>query len=480
MSELHGESNGSWQSRPLWLEEADAQATNPGPQPRLQGRQEADVCIVGGGFLGLWTAILLKQRSPELAVTIVESTRCGDAASGRNGGMALSWWPKIETLIEKFGETEGYRLARLSGENVADLGRRCEELGVDAEYRMGGWLWTSTSAAQDGAWEKCLQLSTAKGDQPFERLDRAEIERRTGSPAHRGGVFEAGSAIVHPGKLVRGLRRAALDLGVTIYESSPAEKIDMEAITVSGTEGSVAARHIVIATNVWTAQLNRYLGRAVVPLSSDVVATEPVPELLEEIGWTGGESISNSRLMVAYYRTTDSGRIVFGRGGGTMSWGIDIGPEFDYSAERTRLALATLRRLIPAARDVKITHAWAGAVDRGRDGLPFVGGLGREGRVSYGLGFSGNGVAATLFVAKALAGRILDQADEYTEAAICNGRRGIFPPEPLRFLVGKLVHAAVKRKEDREDEGLSVGRLNRRIAALAPSGYFKPSPPGSD
>src|SRR5438309_11356812 len=173
--------------RSLWLEEALAGAEDA---PRLEGEERADVCIVGGGFTGLWTAIRLKEHDPALDVVLVEADVCGGGASGRNGGFVLSWWAKFGTLKKVCGGEEAVRLARASAEGVDGIGAFCAEQGIDAHYRRDGWLWAATSQAQLGAWEETLDTVAAYGQEPFERLSPEETARRAGESKHLVVVFE--------------------------------------------------------------------------------------------------------------------------------------------------------------------------------------------------------------------------------------------------------------------------------------------------
>lgn len=459
--------------RSFWIEEAQA-ATGAAPQPPLRGDVTADLCIVGGGYTGLWTAIRALEHQPRLRVIVLEADVCGHAASGRNGGFCLSWWAKIETLVERVGEREAVELARASTDAIEEIGRFCEADGIDAHYRRDGWIWTATSPAQERAWRGAMAAAERLGERPFAPLEADEIRRRLGSPVHRGGVFEAAAATVQPALLAYGLRTAALRRGAVIHEHSPVVAIDRDEGVVRTADGAVRAPAIVLATNAWLGREPR-LARAVLPISSDVVATEPVPELLEEIGWTDGTAVSNSRLMVDYYRTTRDGRIVFGRGGGAIKWRGRFGSDFDHDPIRTVVATAALRRLVPAFHTVAITHAWGGAVDRSTDGLPFFGRLPGRARVLYAAGMSGNGVAPSVLAGRVLASLALGLDDRWSRCGLVGGPPGRFPPEPLRFLGGSLVRAAVQRKETREDDGLPVDWLTRRLAALAPSGFFKVS-----
>jgi glycine/D-amino acid oxidase-like deaminating enzyme len=183
------------------------------------------------------------------------------------------------------------------------------------------------------------------------------------------------------------------------------------------------------------------------------------------------EAVSDSRMMVHYWRASPDGRLVFGRGGG----GIGLAGRFDFDSSPRRAAEveADMRRLVPAAAGVPVTHDWGGAVDRSHDGLPFFGSLRARARVVYGAGFSGNGVAPSLLAGRVLASMALGRDDEWSGCGLARGVPGRFPPEPIRFLGGSLVKDAVARKEAREDRGRAVDPVTRRLAALAPSGFFK-------
>jgi putative aminophosphonate oxidoreductase len=459
--------------RSLWLQEALAREEGEDVAV-LRERQAADVCIVGGGYTGLWTAIRLKELEPAANVVLVEADICGAGPSGRNGGFALSWWPKIETLIERVGEEEALRLARAAEAAVSELGEFCAREGIDAHFHRGGWLWTATSAAQVGGWNGALETAARLGATPFRAVGAEEMRERTGSPAHLGGVLEAKAATVHPGFLARGLRRIAVARGVRIYERSPMLELDRENGVVRTPSGAVEAEAVVLALNAWALRIPE-LARAIVALSSDMIATAPMPELLAKSGWTGGECISNSRLMVHYYRTTRDGRIAFGRGGGRLAFGARVDANFDFNRRQTNELKEELPQLVPAAAGVAVTHAWGGPIDRSRDGLPVIGRLRGRCLVVYATGFSGNGVAPSLIAAKILASSALGRDDEWSGSGLNRGVPARFPPEPVRFLGGLVVREAVRRKESREDEGKRVDPLTRRIAALAPSGFFRVS-----
>ncbi len=458
--------------RSLWLQEALA-AEDGVDSSELVEAIRADVCVVGGGYTGLWTALRIAELEPGASIALVEADICGGGPSGRNGGFALSWWPKVETLIKRVGEEEAFRLVRISVQAVDELGAFCEREGIDAHYHRGGWLWTATSPAQLGSWEGAVDAAARAGERPFEILSAEEVQRRTGSPVHLGAAYEAGAATVQPALLARGLRRVAVARGVRVFEHSPMVELDRERGVVRTRAGSVQAGAIVLSLGAWLAGIPE-LKRAVVPVSSDMIATAPMPERLREAGWSGGESISNCRLMVHYYRTTQDGRIAFGQGGHRHAYGGRVDDElFAYSASAEQRLSRDLARLVPYAEGVDVTHAWGGPIDRTIDGAPVFGRLPGSVPIVYGGGYSGNGVAPTLTAGKILASSALGREDEWSGAGLNRGVAGRFPPEPIRFLGGFVVRAAVKRKESREDVGRSVDPLTRRIAGLAPQGFFR-------
>jgi putative aminophosphonate oxidoreductase len=452
--------------RSLWLDEA--LAADPGaPAPPLAGETRADVCIVGGGYTGLWTALELREREPGLDVVLVEADICGGGASGRNGGFVLSWWAKFKTLRALLGEGEALRIARASADAVAEIGAFCEREGIDAHFRPDGWLWTATSDAQRGAWRATLAELERAGVAPFEELPADEVARRAGSPAHVAGIFEPTAATVQPALLARGLRRVALERGVRIFERTPMTGLERGRVRTGG--GSVAADRVVLATNAWAARV-RELRRALVVIASDMVATEPFGERLARDGWADGVAISDSRLLVNYFRSTRDGRVAFGRGGGTLAFGGRVGSAFDGESPRAADVAAEWRRLYPQFADVRTTAGWTGPIDRSVTSLPFFGRLREHPHVAYGVGFSGNGVGPSLLGGRILASLVLDADDDWSRCGLARGPVGRFPPEPARFVGGHVVRAAVARKERADDEGRRAGRLTRALAGLAPAG----------
>jgi glycine/D-amino acid oxidase-like deaminating enzyme len=454
--------------RSLWLHEALGAEPD---MPALAGRTTADVCIVGGGFVGLWTAYWLKQWDPGCDVVVLESDVCGGGASGRNGGFVLSWWAKFPSLEKLLGSADALTVCRQSVEAIDEIGAICDANGIDAHFTKGGWLWTARTPSQLGAWDDTVEASEGRAPGTFVRLSADEVARRSGSPQHLAGVLEPSAATVHPGRLVRGLRRMCLDLGVRIHEHTRVKGFgrDESPVPVRTAGGEVSAQRLVIATNAWAAGI-RELHRRLVVVSSDIVATAPIPDRLSQMGWTGGECITDSQLMVNYYRTTRDGRIVFGKGG----WGIALGGwiprSFDESRRRARGVTADLHHAYPWASDVPVEYDWCGPIDRTSDGLPVLGNLGGRERILYGVGWSGNGVGPSILGGKLLAAKALGRDGGGGPEPLWNRTSMTFPPDPIRYVGAHVVREAVRRKELAEQEGRTPNRLFVKLATLVPAG----------
>ncbi|MBW3592063.1 MAG: FAD-binding oxidoreductase [Actinobacteria bacterium] len=463
--------------RSLWLREALA---GEPLLPSFAGDGSADVAIVGGGYVGLWTAIRIKDAEPGCDVAVVERDICGGGASGRNGGFVLPWWPKLETLVGLCGEQEGLRLARATESAVDELGEFCREHGIDAHYVRGGHLWTATTRAQLGAWAEVDAYCRARGVEAFVPLEPEEVAGRTGSPVHLAGVLEPHAATVHPGHLVRGLRRVALERGVRIFEGTRVRRIDRGSPAALHTaDGRLTAGRVVLATNAWAAGLRELHTRLAV-ISSDIVVTAPVPNRLRELGWAGGECISDSQLQIHYYQARPDGRIVFGKGGWGIAFGGWFGRSFDRHDRRAEDVAADFRRIYPALSDVPVEDAWAGPIDRSAKGLPLIGRLGEREHLLYGVGWSGNGVGPALVGSRMLASLALGRNDEWSSSRLVDADVGTFPPEPARYVGAHLVRAAVARKERAEALGHRPARLASAISNLAPPGIIpkrKTTPP---
>jgi len=461
---------GDMRRRSHWL--GEALRDDDDAAPPLDGDVKVDVCIVGGGFTGLWTALRLKEQEPALDILIVEKDFCGAGASGRNGGFVLSWWAKLLKLQSLCGEEEGIRLAKASADAVAEIGRFADRQGIGCHFRHDGWLWTATNQTQIGAWNATLDAAERYQAYPFRRWSPAEVARSSGSDRHLAGVYEPTAASVQPALLARGLRRVALEQGIRICEETPLKKLERgrppKVVTPSGT---VTADKVILAMNAWSIAIPD-LRKAIMVVASDVVGTAPIPERLKEIGWDDGMAISDGRMLVHYYRTTHDGRIAFGKGGlsGTMPFGGRLGTTLDGPSERAEDVESWLKWTYPKLADVKIDNSWRGPIDRSHSGLPIFGHLDDCPDVLYGAGFSGNGVGPTSIGGRILASLALEKKDEWAGCGLVRPLQRDFPPEPIRYVGGKMVCKAIAAKDKAEDEGRAPGALTNFLAGFAPAG----------
>ena len=332
--------------------------------------------------------------------------------------------------------------------------------------RETGMLEVSAAAAQDGAVENAAAVAARLGraDQAV-ALTPAEVAQRVSSPVFRAGVFFPECATVHPGLLVRALRRAVLDAGVTLHEETKVTALRAGSPNQLETPGGILrAREVVLATNAaltgWSPA-----SRSLTNFGSYVVLTEPAPELLAEIGWTGGEAIVDGRMFLHYFRTTNDGRVLMGSGSGPIGFGGRIDERFSLDAATAARAEAGLRRLLPGLAGVRVERAWGGPIDVSADHLPFFR-TNPGTRIHYGAGYSGHGVGPAWLGGRILASLALGADDEWTRSPLAARHVPRLPPEPLRRAGGGLVRRAIMACEAAEEEGRRPSLTARAGAAL--------------
>jgi len=273
---------------------------------------------------------------------------------------------------------------------------------------------------------------------------------------------------VQPGRLVRGLRRVALQRGVRIYEGTAMTSLEHGApVQVRTAHATVRADRVVLGLNAWMARAFPQFERSVAIVSSDMVITEPCPELLDEIGLDSGISVLDSRIFVHYYHNTSDGRLMLGKGGNTFAYGGRMLPVFDQPSPYQPLLRQTLDDFFPALAEVPIAASWNGPSDRSVTGLPFFGRLDGQGNVFYGFGYSGSGVGPCHMGGQILSSLALGLDNPWTRSGLVKGPLGQFPPEPIRYLGSLLVRDAIRRKERAEDRGMRPRRLDVRLARYA-------------
>lgn len=447
---------------------ADAMTREYGaPAPHLIGETSVDVAIVGGGYTGLWTALALKARRPALSVAIIEASLCGSGASGKNGGKVHGYWASLQGMARNIGEDAALAIAR-AGTVAQDAIRAFAAApGRDVWWREAGNLRVSCAPAQDakiaGYVDTARRLGVPDSAQP---LRPAEVAHYCRSPVFRAGVFLPEGANLHPGLMVRALRRAVLEARIDIYENTPMLDLDKGAPNRLRTpHGQVIAREVVLATNCDLATLPQTRPHVSV-FSSFAVMSEPAPRALEAMGWTGEEGISDMRMFLHYFRKTPDGRVLMGSGSGPIGFnGHSDSARLREDRASARRAERGLRRLLPSFKDVPIAGAWGGQIDVSADRLPFFKTIPGT-SVHFGCGYSGHGVNPTYIGGQCLASLVLNENDMWSNLPLCRREVPRLPPEPLRYWGGRAIRRAIIACEEAEEQGRPPSPLASAVASL--------------
>jgi len=427
-----------------WLDDG------PSPAPALAGQARADVVIVGAGFTGLWAALHLTDRDPDVDVVVLEATTVGGLGSGRSGGfLDPSLTHGIANGVAHLPD-EIEELERLGRQNHADLVAFVAEHAIDCDLSLAGAVDVATEPWQVELLAESYELHRQHGID-VELLDAAAVRARLDSPTYLGGMVNREVGLVDPGALVRGLARVARERGVRLHEGSAVESIATEGrgVRVATRAGSVVADHAILATNAATHRLVRATGRRFVPVHDYVLMTAPLTaEQLARIGWEGREGFSDSGNRFHYYRLTRDDRILWGGYDAIYRFGSRIGPADDLGAPTYALLERNLRATFPQLADVAIERRWNGPIATTTDFMVTFGqALG--GRAHYALGYTGLGVAASRFAARVLADRIQDPSSPLLRLGLTTRRPFPFPPEPLRWLAVGITRRALIRADAR-------------------------------
>jgi glycine/D-amino acid oxidase-like deaminating enzyme len=449
-----------------WMEEARADpAMEATSQPPLAGSARADVAIIGGGYTGMWTAWHLLQRSPGIDIAILEADElCGAGPSGRNGGFCYGMWEDLEALVRHFGDTDALRLARAAHASVDEIGSWLTDHDVNAWWTQAGHLTVATSTAQEGAWDSLVGEAARLGvGDLFVELTADQVRQRCSSPLFGAGLLQPTNAIVQPARLALGLRRELLRAGVRIYESSPVVRFDPgPPVIVETPGGELRADSGVLALGAWAASLKRF-HRSIVPRGTYIVVTEPAPDRLAEIGWTGGEGLGDWRTALHYLRTTPDGRIAFGAASSTAGRGVGLGPRLRFDEGSVVKLVDDFRRFFPSWDGVELEAAWGGPMDVTGLHQPF---FGTWGGLHYGMGYTGGGVGPCHMGGKILSGLVTGADDEWTALPLVHREPRRFPPEPLLSFGAAAAQGAIVRKDEAEDRGGRPDPITGFIARL--------------
>jgi glycine/D-amino acid oxidase-like deaminating enzyme len=430
----------------------------------LTTTERADVCVVGGGFTGLWTAISLKRLAPETDVVVIEREYCGAGASGRNGGWVNGWDDALPKLVAHFGRDAALWLLDASQRGLDDIRDTVRDEAIDCDLAFEGGLVVALSPAQvDGVLEPAALARELGRDGRLRVLGRDEAVELSGAPAAEAGVVIAQAGRVQPALLVQGLRRLALAAGVRVYEATPMLGLERTLPAVVTTpSGSVTADKVVLASGVRLSALAE-LRRTVFIIPSHVVATASSPDALERLGWAPGRPFSDGRTAVHYAQRTADDRVVFGRGGGRLGYGGRVIAAHFHDAREIAEIVADMRDMLPATRELAVEWRWGGPMERTQHGIPWVGTLGKHRNIHYGMGYAGNGVTSSNLIGRTMAALALERDDEYAQSPLVSEPPTYLPPEPVRSAGARLVRSAIERCEVLEDQGRRPDPVSRAL-----------------
>jgi glycine/D-amino acid oxidase-like deaminating enzyme len=427
----------------------------PAPRPALDGDSEADVCIVGAGYTGLWTAYELLRADPSLSVVVLEREVAGYGASGRNGGWVLGEVSTGSRQRAAAGEAAVAALERAIQETVDEVGAACAREAIDCDFVKGGSLTVAQTEPQ---------LARLRAAPRGDVLDVGAAAARVRVAGLRGARFTPHCARVQPAKLVRGLAEAVERHGGTIHERTAA--LDVAARSVRTASGTVRARWVVRATEGYTAALPG-LERALLPLSSSMIVTEPLGAATwAQIGWEGCETLDDAAHAYIYAQRTADGRIAIGGRGRPYRYGSGTDRAGEIPDATVRQLRARLTRLFPVLRDVRLDGAWTGVFGVARDWAAAVH-CDRDSGLCWAGGYAGEGVAAANLAARTLRDLILDRDTELARLPWVGHRARGWEPEPLRWLAVQTVYGAFRAADAIEDRTGKPSRLAGAAGALA-------------
>jgi glycine/D-amino acid oxidase-like deaminating enzyme len=443
----------------FWLDSLPRRATG---EP-LSETIDADLCVVGGGYTGLWAALRAKAENPEREVVLLEAMSCGAGASGRNGGfLDASLTHGLSNGLRRF-PAEIELLEELGLRNFEGLRDDLERYGIACDYEATGDLAVALAAHELDELGPHAELLRRFGHD-VTVLDAEQTRAQLNSPKYLGGLWDrTGSALVDPGRLADGLRAAANRIGVRISELSPVRALRMGHTGVSvRTEGGVVnARRVLLATGAYPPVL-RAIKRYVAPVYDYALMTEPLSAAqLSAIGWRSRQGVSDMGNQFHYYRPTSDGRILWGGYDAVYRYGGDVGPHRDQHDATFAKLSQHFFATFPQLEGLRFSHRWGGPIDTCSRFSLFVGSAHKD-RVAYALGYTGLGVCASRFGA-GVALELLDaRASELTQLSLVRDRPVPFPPEPLRSAAIQLTRnrlAAADRRYGRR--GLWLRGLDR-------------------
>ncbi|MER5885067.1 FAD-dependent oxidoreductase [Streptomyces sp. NPDC001941] len=429
-----------------------AQEGAPAPREPLSGDTTADVCIVGGGYTGLWTAYYLKKAVPFLNITVLEARSCGYGASGRNGGWLYNGIAGRGRYAKLHGQEAAARLQSAMNASVDEVVDVCAAEGIDADIHKGGVLEVAYTPAQLARLKDFHATETAFGEKDRALYGARETAERIRIAGAVGSTWTPHGARLHPVKLVRGLAARAEELGVTIHESTPVTEIRAKhAVTPYGT---VRAPYVLRCTEGFTASLKGER-RTWLPMNSSMIVTEPLSAAQwDEVGWEGAETLGDMAHAYMYAQRTADGRIALGGRGVPYRYGSKTDNDGRTQPATVEALREILTRFFPALTGIGVAHAWSGVLGVPRDWCATVT-LDRSTGLGWAGGYVGSGVTTTNLAARTLRDLILQDSGQsgptdLTTLPWVGHKVRKWEPEPLRWLGVRTLYAAYRRADHAE------------------------------
>jgi glycine/D-amino acid oxidase-like deaminating enzyme len=405
---------------PFWLDRPD----RPAARPPLEGDLTCDLAVVGGGYSGLWAAVLAKEADPECDVVLIEAGRIAWAASGRNGGFLDASLTHGEANGRSHFGSEYPLLEAWGIQNLDEIEDAIARFGIACDFERTGDLVVATEPHQVD------DLRDAEG----EFLDAEAVRAEIHSPAYLAGVWNRQCALVDPARLAWGLAEAAERLGVRIVERTPVRELKRDGpfIGVATDHGVVRADRVALGTNAFRPLLRR-LRWTTVPVYDHVLVSEPLsPEQLDSVGWRHRQGVSDAGNQFHYYRLTADNRILWGGYDAVYHFGRAIRPDLDQRPATFETLARNFFHTFPQLAGLRFTHRWGGVIDTSTRFCATFG-LAFRGQVAYALGYTGLGVGATRFGAKVMLDLLAGSSTELTRSALVQKKPLPFPPEPLAY-----------------------------------------------
>ena len=380
-------------------------AASANPQlefPQLQGNIEADVCIIGGGYTGLSSAIHLRKLG--YSVVLLEANRIAWGASGRNGGHVGTGQRADQAQLEKsLGLEHAKALWQLGLEAVETVEQLVDEHNISCEFKRGDLHVACKAADAADLREEVEHLSTVYGYEQLRYVDKGELSQMTSGQGFHGGMVDSGARHLHPLQYAQGLAQAAHKLGATLYERSRVLSYsEGSQVQVNTEQGSVKASFLVLACNVYLEKLEPRQARRIMPINNYMLATEPLPEDLARRLIRDDTSMSDSLFVINYWKLSADNRLLFG-GGESYSR--------RFPADMKQFVRKYMLRIYPELLDTQIDYAWGGTLAITLNRMPDFGQLSPQ--VFYAQGFSGHGVPIATLAGKLLAEVISGTAERF-------------------------------------------------------------------